>query len=641
MKIGIKTSIHSFLLALFSFIALGLSSNSSQAAQIDLNSLLGEEEELLKVDDAFVLQAEILDNTVLVKFEIADGYYMYRERFGFKSDNATLGEPLIPDGKEKDDPYLGQTEVYYHFIEIAVPYSNATNPLTLSIDFQGCAEDRLCYPPTTREVTLEVPASTLALANSGTASINSDAKDAATASKDGKEAFVSEQQSLMEDLEEKGVFWNFFKFILIGLGLTFTPCVFPMIPIISGIIAGQGKDLTTRKAFGLALSYTQAMAIVYTIFGVLVALAGQSLSGYLQSPGFVIGAAIVFVLLSLSMFGFYELQLPSSLQAKLAEKSNSQKTGSYIGSAIMGAISALIVSPCVTVPLIAILLIIAQTGDILLGAVSLYGLGIGMGIPLIIIAVTEGRFLPKAGNWMNAIKAAFGVAMLAVALYLIKHLLPNSIYMYGWSLLALIPGYYLFKNQLPNVGWRNLFAGLGLVLMIYGALLVIGGAQGNRNLLQPLGQSYSMMTTEYSQMAEGPAQMKPQGTLTDSSKPHLQFERIKTLSQLEQRVAEANAQGKTVMVDFFAVWCAACYEFEALVFTDPAVHAALGNTVLLQADVTANDPQDIQLMNAFNILGLPSILFFDLEGNELTQYRANGFEEADVFVRRIEAAFGL
>lgn len=327
MKIGIKTSIHSFLLAFFSFVALGLSSNSSQAAQIDLNSLLGEEEELLKVDDAFVLQAEILDNTVLVKFEIADGYYMYRERFGFKSDNATLGEPLIPDGKEKDDPYLGQTEVYYHFIEIAVPYSNATNPLTLSIDFQGCAEDRLCYPPTTREVTLEVPASTLALANSGEPTADPQA------AKDGNEGFVSEQQSLMEDLEQKGVFWNFFKFILIGLGLTFTPCVFPMIPIISGIIAGQGKDITTRKAFGLALSYTQAMAIVYTIFGVLVALAGQSLSGYLQSPAFVIGAAIVFVLLSLSMFGFYELQLPAGLQAKLAEKSNSQKTGSYIGSA--------------------------------------------------------------------------------------------------------------------------------------------------------------------------------------------------------------------------------------------------------------------------------------------------------------------
>lgn len=632
MKIGMKTSIHSFLLALFSFVAFGLSSNSSQAAQIDLNRLLGEEEPLLRVDDAFVLEAEILDNTVLVKFEIADGYYMYRERFGFNSDNATLGEPLIPDGLEKDDPYLGQTEVYYNFIEIAVPYSNASNPMELSIDFQGCAEDRLCYPPTTREVVLEVPESALSLTNAGESSKQP--------TSDNK-AFVSEQQSLIENLEQKGAFWNFFKFILIGLTLTFTPCVFPMIPIISGIIAGQGKDITTRKAFGLALSYTQAMAIVYAILGVLVALAGQSLSGYLQNPVFVIGAAIVFVLLSLSMFGFYELQLPAGLQAKLAAKSNSQKSGSYIGSAIMGAISALIVSPCVTVPLIAILIYIAQSGDVVLGAASLYGLGVGMGIPLILIAVTEGRFLPKAGNWMNAIKAVFGVAMLAVALYLIKHLLPNSIYMYGWALLALIPGYYLFKNQLPNLGWRNLFAGLGLVLMIYGALLVIGGAQGNRNLLQPLGQSYSMMTTEYSDLAEGPAQSKAQQSLTDTSKPHLQFERIKTLSQLKQRVVEANAQGKTVMVDFFAEWCAACYEFEALVFTDPAVHNALSNTVLLQADVTDNDPKDVELMSAYKILGLPSIIFFDLDGNELTQYRANGFEKADVFVRRIEAAFGL
>ncbi|WP_417445425.1 protein-disulfide reductase DsbD [Kangiella sp.] len=625
-----KNLIQFLFLILISFASL-----NSQAAQIDLNSLLGEEEELLRVDDAFVLQAEVLDNTVLVKFEIAEGYYMYRERFGFKSDDATLGEPLIPEGLEKDDPYLGQTEVYYNFIEIAVPFSDATNPMALSIDFQGCAEDRLCYPPTTREVVLEVPASTLALVNSS--------GERAIGEKDtsNKKAFVSEQQSLIDDLEQKNAFWNFFKFILIGLGLTFTPCVFPMIPIISGIIAGQGKDITTRKAFGLALSYTQAMAIVYAILGVLVALAGQSLSGYLQNPVFVIGAAIVFVLLSLSMFGFYELQLPAGLQAKLAAKSNSQKSGSYIGSAIMGAISALIVSPCVTVPLIAILIYIAQSGDVVLGAASLYGLGVGMGIPLILIAVTEGRFLPKAGNWMNAIKAVFGVAMLAVALYLVKHLLANSIYMYGWALLALIPGYYLLKNQLPNLGWRNLFAGLGLALMIYGALLVIGGAQGNRNLLQPLGQSYSMMTTEYSEMAEGPAQMKSSSTLTDSSKPHLQFERIKTLSQLEQRVAEANAQGKTVMVDFFAEWCASCYEFEALVFTDAAVHDALSNTLLLQADVTANDQQDVELMNAFKILGLPSIIFFDLQGNELPQYRANGFEEADVFVRRIEAAFGL
>ncbi len=630
MIIGMKNLIQFLFLILISFASL-----NSQAAQIDLNSLLGEEEELLRVDDAFVLQAEVLDNTVLVKFEIAEGYYMYRERFGFKSDDATLGEPLIPEGLEKDDPYLGQTEVYYNFIEIAVPFSDATNPMALSIDFQGCAEDRLCYPPTTREVVLEVPASTLALVNSS--------GERAIGEKDtsNKKAFVSEQQSLIDDLEQKNAFWNFFKFILIGLGLTFTPCVFPMIPIISGIIAGQGKDITTRKAFGLALSYTQAMAIVYAILGVLVALAGQSLSGYLQNPVFVIGAAIVFVLLSLSMFGFYELQLPAGLQAKLAAKSNSQKSGSYIGSAIMGAISALIVSPCVTVPLIAILIYIAQSGDVVLGAASLYGLGVGMGIPLILIAVTEGRFLPKAGNWMNAIKAVFGVAMLAVALYLVKHLLANSIYMYGWALLALIPGYYLLKNQLPNLGWRNLFAGLGLALMIYGALLVIGGAQGNRNLLQPLGQSYSMMTTEYSEMAEGPAQMKSSSTLTDSSKPHLQFERIKTLSQLEQRVAEANAQGKTVMVDFFAEWCASCYEFEALVFTDAAVHDALSNTLLLQADVTANDQQDVELMNAFKILGLPSIIFFDLQGNELPQYRANGFEEADVFVRRIEAAFGL
>ncbi|NVK22610.1 MAG: protein-disulfide reductase DsbD [Kangiellaceae bacterium] len=594
-----KKIIFGFLLLVFSSSWLVI--NQAKAFTINLNELLGNQEELLTVDEAFKLQVEVLDNNILVKFEIAEDYYMYRERFAFNSDNATLGEALMPEGKVKDDPYFGMTEVYHNFFEASVPFSNAQSEINFSVDFQGCATDRLCYPPTTRTVTLAID---------GVASVIQ--KGATT-------EFVSEQDSLITSLEDNSAIWNFFKFILIGLGLTFTPCVFPMIPIISGIIAGQGKDISTRRAFGLSLTYTQAVAIVYAIFGVLVALAGKSLSGYLQSPFFVIGAAIVFVILSLSMFGFYELQLPASLQAKLANKSNSQK-GGYIGTAIMGAISALIVSPCVTVPLIAILLFIAQSGDLFLGATALYGLGIGMGIPLIIIAVTEGKFLPKAGPWMDGIKAAFGVAMLAVALYLIKHLLPNSIYMYGWALLSIIPGFFLLKNQLAHTGWSNLFKAVGLILMIYGALLMVGGAKSNRDLLNPLKNGIS-------------------DSASISKQSHLPFERIKTLAQLEEMVTQANAQGKTVMLDFFAEWCAACYEFEALVFSDAKVAAALSNTLLLQADVTANDAADVELMEAFEVLGLPSIMFFDAQGNELPKFRATGFEDAQTFEKRIKAAF--
>ena len=619
------------LIKLLAALLVLASSNLYATNTIDLNAILGEQESLLKVEEAFELSVDIVDDKALVKFDIADGYYMYSERMHISSPDAELGELYIPEGKVKDDPYLGLTQVHYNFLEASATITQANGDFTLVVDYQGCAEDRLCYPPTTTEVKLNHfvgTASTVGTtSNVDTASNNSTA-EATLASEKQSQTYVSEQQKLSQQLTTSGLLSNFFSFLLIGIGLAFTPCVFPMMPIISGIIAGQGKDISTRKAFGLSLTYTQAMAIVYTILGIVVALAGQSISGYFQNPVVVITAAIIFVLLSLSMFGFYELQLPSSLQAKLSERSNQQKKGSYIGTAIMGAISAVIVSPCVTVPLIAILLVIAQTGDVVLGAVSLYGLGVGMGIPLIIIGVTGGKLLPKAGPWMDGIKAAFGVAMLGVALYLVKHLLPGYLYMYAWGLLAIIPGYYLFSNQLPRAGWSNLFKGLGLAAMLYGVLLFIGGAQGQKNLLQPLGH-----------ISQASNQSATSDMTTQSG--HLSFKRVKTLGELNSAVKEASAQGKTVMLDFFAEWCAACYEFEEKVFTDPKVIAALSNTVLLQADVTANDADDVELLQAYDVLGLPSIMFFNLEGKELPSFRATGFEEAEHFEQRIRAAFNL
>ena len=605
------------LLAAFTLI---FSASVQATNTIDLSEIMGEQEALLKVDEAFKLSVDIVDDKALVKFEIADGYYMYSERLKLSSPDAVLGDANIPEGKEKDDPYLGLTQVHYTFLEASVPIKQSDGDFTLVVDYQGCAEDRLCYPPTTTEVELNhaVDASTT----------SQSAETVASAGTSKSTGYVSEQQKHSDQLLNANLFSNFFYFLLLGIGLAFTPCVFPLMPIISGIIAGQGKDITTRKAFGLSLTYTQAMAIVYTILGIVVALAGQSISGYFQNPAVVITAAVIFVILSLSMFGFYELQLPASLQAKLSERSNQQKKGSYVGTAIMGAISALIVSPCVTVPLIAILLVIAQSGDVLLGAVSLYGLGVGMGIPLIVIGVTGGKLLPKAGAWMDGIKATFGVAMLGVALYLVKHLLPSYLYMYGWGILAIVPGYYLFSNQLPREGWSKLFKGLGLVTMIYGVLLLIGGAQGQKNLLQPLGHAAAVSS--------------PATTSKDVQQSgHLTFQRVKTLEELNAAVAEANSQGKTVMLDFFAEWCAACYEFEEKVFTDKAVISALSNTVLLQADVTENNANDIELLQAYDVLGLPSIMFFDEEGKELPSFRATGFEDARAFEQRVRAAFNL
>ena len=347
------------LIKLLAALLVLASSNLYATNTIDLNAILGEQESLLKVEEAFELSVDIVDDKALVKFDIADGYYMYSERMHISSPDAELGELYIPEGKVKDDPYLGLTQVHYNFLEASATITQANGDFTLVVDYQGCAEDRLCYPPTTTEVKLNHfvgTASTVGTtSNVDTASNNSTA-EATLASEKQSQTYVSEQQKLSQQLTTSGLLSNFFSFLLIGIGLAFTPCVFPMMPIISGIIAGQGKDISTRKAFGLSLTYTQAMAIVYTILGIVVALAGQSISGYFQNPVVVITAAIIFVLLSLSMFGFYELQLPSSLQAKLSERSNQQKKGSYIGTAIMGAISAVIVSPCVTVPLIAILL---------------------------------------------------------------------------------------------------------------------------------------------------------------------------------------------------------------------------------------------------------------------------------------------
>lgn len=642
----ISTILMAWVLILFAQVGLATSSNT-----INLNEILGKQEALLKVDEAFQLNVDIVDDKVLVKFDIAEGYYLYSERLKLSSPDAKLGEANIPKGKEKDDPYLGLTEVHYNFLEASIPIVKNDGDFTLVVDYQGCAEDRLCYPPTTKELTLThtvggSEAADSTTANSTTADTNTETSTTETSTTEtaNDDEFISEQQKLSQQLKNSGLIVNFFSFLLIGIGLAFTPCVFPMMPIISGIIAGQGKDITMRKAFGLSLTYTQAMAIVYTILGIVVALAGQSISGYFQDPAVVITAAVIFVLLSLSMFGFYELQLPSNLQAKLSERSNQQKKGSYIGTAFMGAISALIVSPCVTVPLIAILLVIAQSGDVLLGAVSLYGLGVGMGIPLIIIGVTGGKFLPKAGAWMDGIKAAFGVAMLGVALYLIKHLIPASIYMYGWALLAIIPGYFLFTNGLPKEGWQKFVKGLGIVAMIYGALLIVGGAQGQRNLIQPLGGFSQISNNQASGanvLTSNALTSNAVGSTTIQQSGHLEFKRVKTLTELNQAVKEANADGKTVMLDFFAEWCAACYEFEELVFKDPKVVNALRNTVLLQADVTDNNPDDIKLMQAFDVLGLPSILFYNLEGEELSRFRATGFEEAEEFEKRVNAAFKL
>ncbi len=597
------------ILALIFLTLFSFGINASASPAVDLNSLIDKEEKLLAVDEAFIPTLEVLDDQVIIKFEIAKGYYLYKMRLNLTSSDAKFGQLQIPEGYEKDDPYFGLTEVYYKFLEFSAPIESALNrSIMVKLDFQGCAEDRLCYPPTSREFELTIgdeAAKTL---------ISVDAANfKPTDNSEAQPGFQSETNILVEKIKGNSLFSNLILFIGLGFLMAFTACVYPMIPIISSIIVGQGEKISSRKSFFLSLSYTQAVAITYAIMGIVVALIGKNFTAELQSPGFVIAAAIVFVLLSLSMFGLYEIKLPNALQEKLTNTSNKQASGSYIGAGIMGAISALIVSPCVTAPLIAAFIVISATGDAMLGAVTLYGLGFGIGIPLLVIGASGGRLLPKAGPWMTKIRTFFGLVMLGLALYIVKHLIPHWLYLGGLSLLAFIAAFVLGAFDSVQGKGAKFAKVIGLLMAIYGVLLAVGTHTGKGRIGSPLN-----------------------GILVQTE--HLEFKKIKSLADLNREIEAAKAQNKSIMLDFFAEWCSACYEFEDLVFTNKDVHAALGNSILLQADVTANDAQDVELMMEYQVLGLPTIMFFDPNGKELTNYRATGFEDAEQFLKRIKAA---
>ncbi|WP_246119260.1 protein-disulfide reductase DsbD [Aliikangiella coralliicola] len=605
------------------------------AEESDLSKLFAAQTEFLKVDEAFKLTTEIVDQEIIAKFEIADEYYMYRSRFFFSADGATLGSAYIPAGKKKVDEYLGNVEVYYNHLEISVPFAAHQKEFTFIIEFQGCAEAGLCYPPEEKKLQLfadtispkGTPTNT-ALTSSNAQGSSNQSSPAETTTRagaaDGTE-FVPEQEKVVNFLTDKSLYEIVAYFVLLGIGLAFTPCVLPMVPILSSIIVGQGKSVSTGKAFGLSLAYTQAMAIPYTIIGVLVGAAGSSFVNTFQEPLFIIIAAVIFVLLSLSMFGFYELQLPQSMQNRLNNISNSQEGGSYLGAAIMGAISALVVSPCVTVPLAGVLLYIAQTGDQLIGGAALYSLALGMGIPLLIVGVGGGKILPKAGAWMNAVKGAFGVGMLGLALYISKHLIPGPIYLFAWAMLLIVSSIYMGALSQVNSNGQKLWKGVGLVFFTYGIILILGSALGNGRLFSPLANLNQIASSSENSHT--------------SPDVHAGFKLVKTIADVEREIKQANAQGKTVMFDFFAESCTACYEFADFTFPDPKVKAALKNTVLIQADVTKNDSIDKALMEHYGVVGLPSILFFNHQGKEDKRLRAIGFEGADIFVQRINAAF--
>ncbi len=596
----------------------------------------GIDDDLLTAEQAFIFQAEVgAPERIDLTWDIAPGTYLYRDKVEIALDGATdvtLGSFQLPPGEIKRNTILpdgstGDIAVYHDRVSLALPllrHGTAASEITLVVKYQGCAERGICYPPQTQRVKLALPpaAPSAAAAPEQTPAPSVTALIGAPPATDRAVSApepIAEQDRIASVLAERNLWAIIALFFGFGLLLAFTPCVFPMIPILSGIIAGAGPGITTRRAFTLSLVYVLAMALTYTVAGVLAGLFGANLQAAFQNPWILSVFALVFVLLALSMFGFYDLQLPSSLQSKLAEVSNKQQGGTLIGVAVMGLLSALIVGPCVAPPLFGALIYISQTGDAVLGGVALFALSLGMGAPLVAIGTSAGKLLPRAGPWMDAVKAIFGVALLAVALTLLERILPAAVAMLLWGLLLICSAVYLGAlGQIPvgASGWNRLWKGLGVGLLIYGALMLVGAAAGGKDTVQPL-----------------------RGLLiggAGSALPHTQFKRIKTAADLDRELAVAATAGQPVMLDFYADWCVSCKEMERYTFSDPAVIQELGRFVLLQADVTANDAADQALMQGrFKLPGPPAILFFDSTGAETPGLRLVGFKPAEAFAAHL------
>lgn len=618
---------------LFLLLTLGFSTNTpaEQSAIQQLGGLMNSfgldagNDDPLHPDEAFLFShLSPQQDAIELQWDIAEEHYLYRNKFKFElaegATNLTLGEAELPAGETKEDQFFGTLQVFHDTQIIRIPLIRATNEAssgTLKVRYQGCAERGICYPPITKKVPIDLPAITAATtAKKSTSESKSTAPAASTA------PALSEQDQIAATLSEGNYLWTLISFFGFGLLLAFTPCIFPMIPILSGIIVGQGEGITTRKAFTMSLVYVLAMALTYTAAGVLAGLFGENLQAAFQNPWILGTFSLIFVLLALSMFGFYELQMPASLQGKLAEASNRQKGGSLTGVAIMGLLSALIVGPCVAAPLAGALIYIGQTGDAVLGGLALFALSIGMGLPLLAIGTSAGKLLPKAGAWMDAVKSVFGVLLLAVAVWMLERIVPTSVNMLLWATLLIIPAIYLGALEplpSPSSGWKKLWKGVGLLMLIYGTLLIIGVASGGKDLFQPLKGVGG-------------------GNGAAAQEEHLTFRQIKGVEGLEQALAEAKRNNQPVFLDFYADWCISCKEYEALTFTDPAVQQALAPAMLLQADVTPNDDRDQALMKKLGIFGPPALLFFDRNGNEVTSARLVQFMEAKAFTQHVQNA---
>ncbi|AKS40740.1 protein-disulfide reductase DsbD [Wenzhouxiangella marina] len=567
----------------------------------------------LPEEQAFVYEAIAIDPaTILVRMTSAPDYYLYRDKLEFQLDDPEISIAAIewPPSVSIHDEYFGESEVYYDQVEIPVRLNRppgGVRSVELGANFMGCLTDGICYPPMSRRLSVELPSASAEELAASAAAIDAGTVDQASA----PAAAASEQDRLAQALAGTPVL-ALMLFLIAGVLLAFTPCVFPMVPILSGLIAGEGEQITTARAFRLSLVYVLAMALVYTAFGVVAGLFGQNLQAVFQHPAVLGGFAALFVVLSLAMFGFYELQLPAALQTRLNAMSNRAEGGTLLGAAIMGALSALVVGPCVAPALMGALIYIGQTGDAVLGGAALFSMAIGMGIPLMIWGTSAGSLLPRAGAWMVAVKAVFGVALLALAIWMLERVLPGALIMLLWGVLALISGVYLGAldgRAASDSGWRTLWRGLGVVLLVLGAAQLVGALSGGSDWTRPL------------------AHLRPVAGGVATSAAAAEFEKVETLEQLEQRIADSQ---RPVFVDFYADWCVDCVRMERRTFPDPGVARRMAEFTLIKVDVTDYNDAHKEILARFGLIGPPAYLFFR-DGEELDGLRMFGFMPPEEF----------
>ncbi|MCG9553762.1 protein-disulfide reductase DsbD [Vibrio sp. Isolate31] len=560
------------------------------------------------VDQAFPFNYYQQDGKVLLDWQVKEGYYLYQHSLSFSGQNLAIGNVELEDGKPHQDEFFGEVSVYTQPLFVQVPLQSYQDGSQLIVKYQGCAEAGFCYPPETRVIDIapfEAMGSSDTTSNQTNISpqVASPKADVTNNTTPQSSAPVSKEASLADKLGDS--WWTPLLFLALGVGLAFTPCVLPMYPILTGIVLGGGK-LSQGRALMLSFIYVQGMALTYTLLGLVVASAGMQFQAAMQHPYVLIALSVLFVALAMSMFGVYNLQLPSSVQTWLNNQSNKQQGGNTLGVFAMGAISGLVCSPCTTAPLSGALLYVAQSGDLLTGAIALYALAMGMGIPLILVAVFGNKLLPKAGSWMDKVKVVFGFILLAAPILLLERIIPELWATVLWSALGFIAFGWLYhsKNALPFGGWKQ--SAVGIIAML--------------GLFASAQPALNYWFSEKSVVVE----------------QQIQFARINTVEELEIQLIEAKKLGKPVMLDFYADWCVACKEFEKYTFHQADVENKLSDFVLLQADVTRNMPQDIELLKQLQVLGLPTIEFWDSEGNHVPNARVTGFMPADVFLKHMQ-----